>query len=287
MSSRSDVRRVFLAVVLAVGLPAVGVAHPSAQHEIEALSVSIEARPGAPQLYLRRGRAYAEDGRHDLALADYRRAEALGDPVLAAFHQGVLHHRMGKLAEARAYFDAFLARFPHHPKALEHRALLLRDAGEAEAALADFRAYFALQKRPNPGDYVSASRLLAELERKGVGPALDMLDEGMGRLGVIPQLQRPAIELSLSRGDVADAVHRLGSLEPALGESPGWKVEMAELLVRIGRAEEARAHLDAAAAKLAVLRRTAARAEVQERLLALRARLGARAVPPGGSRSAQ
>jgi tetratricopeptide (TPR) repeat protein len=248
-------------------------AHPSAQHTLEVLSESIKARPNEQKLYIKRGSAYSNDGQLKLALADFRKAESLGEPLAVAFRQGVLHYRMKEFEAARGYFDSFLKHVPSHAQSLEYRARLLRDAGEHEAALADFNAYFALQKQPNPGGYVSSAKMLAGLRGEGVSSALAMLDEGMERLGVIPQLQRYAIELELERKNSAGAIIRLETLEPAMGESPDWKVEMGELLLLAGKPAEAQRRFDEASAQLKTLRTTVARQRLLEKLEKLQARL--------------
>jgi tetratricopeptide (TPR) repeat protein len=264
-----------VALVLWVATPQIAASHPSAAHRIELLSEAIRAHPDDPRNYMRRGEAYSNEGYFDLALADLKKAEALGDPVHVAYDLGVLHYRMGKLAEARSYFDAFLARFPDHPPALQYRARVRRDAGDHAGALSDFRAYFEKNPRANPGDYVSAARLLAGPEGEGVPAALAMLDQGIARLGAIPQLQRYAIELERSRSNLPSAIARLESLEKSLGRSPDYKVDMGELLLEAGRPEDARVQLDAAADQLDRLPVTGARTALRQRLHGLQAKLAA------------
>ena len=156
---------------------------------------------------------------------------------------------------------------------------MLRDSGHHDAALRDFKAYFALQKQPNPGDYLSAADMLVGLKGQGVPAALAMLDEGMARLGVIPQLQQRAIELELERGKSQQAIARLGTLKPVLGNSPDWQVDMGELLLLAGRPDEARPLFDAAASQLASLRKTVARQQLQARLEELQASMTESAPP--------
>ena len=258
--------RLLIVVLLSAAHSFGAAAHPSAEHAVGMISELIQARPEEQGLYIQRGSAYSNDGQLERALVDFNKAETLGEPSRVAFDQGVLHYRMREFDAARGYFDTFLKHFPGHPASLEYRARLLRDAGEYEAALADFDAYFAIQKHPNPGDYVSAAKMMMGLEGRGVGSALAMLDKGIARLGVIPQLQQYAIELELERKNIARAIDRLETLEPALGESPEWKVEMGELLLLAGRPADAQQFFDEALAQLATLRRTVARQRVLEKL---------------------
>jgi len=95
-------KRLPLAVVLWLALQPLPLsAHPSAQHRIETLSEAIRAKPDEQELYLRRGQAYSNEGQLQPALADLRKAEQLGDPVLAAFDLGVVHYQLGDLQAAR------------------------------------------------------------------------------------------------------------------------------------------------------------------------------------------
>jgi tetratricopeptide (TPR) repeat protein len=255
----------WFALVL-LGVPLVTGAHPSALERLDRLSEAIRAHPKDPSNYVRRGQVERDAGHFENARRDFEQAERLGDPILVAFDQGVLQYRMGNLAEARRHLDAFLARFPGHAQALETRARVSRDAGDSAAALADFKAYFALRANAHPGDYVSAARLLASDPDEGVAPALALLDEGMARLGVVAQLQRPAIDLERRRGRNDLALARLETLEPALGRSPDWKVDRAEALLGLDRPVEARAELVAARAQLDGLPNTRARVKLRARI---------------------
>lgn len=250
--------------------PVLAWTHPSAYEQVEHLSAAIRARPDDPGNYVLRGQAYSNEGHFEEALADYEKASQMGDPGAVAFDLGVLHYRMGELVEARRQLDLWLERHPGHPPALEYRARVLRDAGEPALAVADYRAYFAGQKSPNPGDFVSAARLVEGLDGEGASAALAILDDGMERLGTIPQLQRPAIEIERRRGHLADAIRRLESLAPSLGTSPDWKIDMAELMIASGRKSEAIRQLDAATEQLEGLKSTAARVKLGERVVALR-----------------
>jgi predicted Zn-dependent protease len=236
-------------------------------HEtIELLTQRISAAPNEQSLYLERGIAYSSDGKAQEALADFRKAEALGDPDLVAFDLGVLFFRTGQLDEARAALTRCLARFPQHALALDYRARAARDAGDARAALRDYEALFALERDVNPGHYISAAELLAKLDGEGLSSAIAMLDRGMAALGVIPQLQQRAIAWERERGANDAALRRHDSLADALAHSPEWRVDRAELLLALGQSAEAQRELAAAAGALAVLHLTPARAELAARI---------------------
>jgi len=246
-------------------------AHPSDAEQIELLTQRIEADPADTQLYVAREAAYSHARLYEPALADFRKAEQLDDPVLVAYELAVHHERRGEIAEARTCVARFLARFPGHPAALELQARVLTKLGEREAAVASLERLLAVQSRPNPGSYVSLARLFAQPGGSGVDAALSALDRGMSRLGVIPQLQEVAMVLELQRGKPENALERHERLKPFLGEGPEWKVRKAELLLRSGRAAEALPLLAAASSQLAALRETPARRALAVRISKLEA----------------
>lgn len=259
-------------IIVCCLLPVTAVlAHPGAHDKLVYFNQRLKQQPADQQLYILRGSTYSNDGQFDNALADFHKAETLGDPVAVAFELGVLHYRTAKFDAARAYFDTWLQRSPRHKPALEYRARLLRDAGDYTSSLADYKALFALQQRSDPGNYIAAAKMLAELDDKGLQAAIGMLDQGMQQLGLAPQLQRYAIKLELQRQHTTNAIARLNSLEPMLGKSPDWKTAMGELLLLAGKKTAARKLFDAATKQLATLRKTPARLQLLEKIAKLSA----------------
>lgn len=241
-------------------------AHPAEFERIEVLTRRIEAEPLNPSLHIDRAASYSHDGEYAQAMKDLRKAEELGDPVFVAYELGLLHYRKGELSEAKVQFDRFVERFPNHALALEKRARLLAEMGETQAAVTDYERVFALTPRPNPGSYLSAAKLFASDAEAGLAPALAMLDRGMQRLGVIPQLQQYAIEIELLGSRNNRALERLESLKSVLGGGPEWNVQMAELLIRMEKIKQARRHLSTATKTLRGLRQTPARTELAKRI---------------------
>jgi tetratricopeptide (TPR) repeat protein len=251
------------------------VAHPGAATTIEHYSHQIEHDPESQRLYILRGIAYSNDGRYDAALADFRRAEQLGDPVLVSCDLGVLHYRRGDLDVALDYLDRHLARFTDRGYCLEYRARVRRDKGDYPGSIRDFKRVFELEPRPNPGHFVSVAEMLAASGESGIEQALAVLDAGTGKLGLTPQLQQYAIELELERGRPDLALARTRDLEPILGNSPEWKVDMAELYLVNGERAHAQRMLGDALAQLNTLRKTPARLRLLERIAVLEARANA------------
>ena len=112
-------------------------------------------------------------------------------------------------------------------------------------------------------------------ETRRLEQALTLLDQGLAKLGVIPQLQRHAIRLELLRQRPDLAIARLESLRDMLRDNPQWKIDMAELLWIAGRREDATELLGAARSELVVLRPTPARTAAQQRATEMMARFQA------------
>lgn len=251
-------------------------AHPAEFERVEILTQRIEARPLNPSLYIDRAASYSHDGEYALAMKDLDKAAKLGDPVLPAYELGLLHDRMGERSKARDQYDRFLKRFPNHAQALERRARLLAELGDTDAAARDYQRMFAVTPRPNPGSYLSAAKMFAPESGGDPSLALAMLDRGMVRLGVIPQLQQVAIEFELENGQTDRALERLESLKSALGDGPEWNVQMAELLIQTTKVKQARRHLSSATRALRELRETPARTKLGKRIAVIEASIDAR-----------
>src|SRR5262249_38721686 len=73
--------------------------------------------------------------------------------------------------------------------------------------------------------------------------ALRALDNGMARLGALPSLQLPAIDIETERQRYAQALTRLDVLLRQVPNNEAWRMQRAELLQRLGRNEEARDEL--------------------------------------------
>ena len=243
---------------------------------IKLLTTHIDQSPEDQALRLQRALAYVDDNEPELALADIKVAQTLGDPVTADYTYGVLLYRQGDNAAARPYFDRYLQAYPEDWGALGYRARLLRDLGENRLALADYETLMRLNDALDPGYYVATARLMASLPERGVDEALALLDRRIAQRGAISTLQRYAIELETQRGNYAAAIARMATLDEKLRASAQWQLDVAKLLLQAGRAEEARSYLAVAQEQLQAGRMTA----INRQLLETAQRLQAQALTP-------
>lgn len=263
------INRNSFAAALLLSLSSFAWSHPGAHEQIEQLSQGIEQDHNNQSLYTRRGLAYSNDGQLDKALSDYKKAASMGDAEKLDHDMGVVFYRQGKHAEALEHFDRFLRSFPKSAPTYEYRARVQRDVGNYSAAIEDLQLFLSLRSRPTPGHYVSASELFLEIDDESYVAAIEVLDQGMQRLGVVPQLQRRAIELELRQNRPDGALQRMQSLEDVLGGGPSWQVDMAELLMKTGDKQQARVYVEKAANELKALRPTPARRTLEQRIAVL------------------
>lgn len=248
----------YFAVCLA---PAVA-AHPGQHDQLQQLDRHLQQAPTDQSLYIQRGMLYSQSGQYPQALVDYHRAQTLGPAVMVDFELGVLHYRMGEFDPAKKYFRAYLAQFGNFPPAYDYLARIAREQGDTDEAIANLEVYFSLQERPSPGLFLAAAQMLEESGR--YEQALYFLDQGLAALGVIPQLQRYAVSLELAREMPALALERMETLRHVLRDSPGWKLEMAQLLLQLGRPADVNSLAQQAQLQLDALRPTPARIALQK-----------------------
>jgi predicted Zn-dependent protease len=241
-------------------------AHQGPEAQLEQINKEIKTNPKSQKLFIKRGSIYAHDGRYEEALKDFNHAKELGPPVLVAYELGVSFYHKGELKKARAYFDSFIKAFPIHAQSYEYRARVGRDSGDYKEALLDLDKFFKLTERPNPGIYISAAKMLVSLKDEGIASAIELLDSGMAKIGLIPQLQHYSITLELERNRPQNAIARLESLKKTVGGGPAWKVDMAKLLLRVKKTTEAEELLRDADSQLATLRVTKARKALREEI---------------------
>jgi predicted Zn-dependent protease len=249
-------------------------AHQGEDHTARELSRHIQNHPGSQSLHIARAASYTRAAQWQRAELDLQRAEALGDPVDVAFNRGLLAFEQADHASARQWFSHYLQRYPNHPQALRYRARAAREQGDPVAAGLDYRQLLESAATPQPGDYLVAARVMADPAVGNTAQALAILDQGLSRLGSQAQLQRLAVTLELRAGRPAAALSRWQTLAPALGQSPAWQLEMAQLLLQTGQPEQAGHWLEKARMTLSLLRNTPARQRLRSNIEALQQEIG-------------
>jgi len=100
---------------------------------VEAL---LKMNPQVSDLYLLRGRVFAQKGKWDEGLREFQRALALNPRIPDAhYYAGTLLIRQGELDKARAEFEKELSVNPKHARALYHKAFVLVSQRKLDEAI--------------------------------------------------------------------------------------------------------------------------------------------------------
>jgi tetratricopeptide (TPR) repeat protein len=241
--------------------PQDGMAHAALSNKLKRLDGLIAHNPVDSELLIARAQVFSDQGDYERARLDLDLADMLGGTQKSTFTRAVMLYRMGYLEKSRLQLNRTLDAYPHNMEALEYRARVHRDLGSNSAAIADFRALIEAQDNTNPGYYLAAAKLMVTNDG-GIEEALILLDGGMLRLGVIPQLQSYAVTLELRRGHTEAAINRNLSLRLILNDSPDWKVETAHMYTLHNQPDVALDYYRQAQLQLSYLRPTRARQEL-------------------------
>lgn len=245
-------------VTLAAGWLILGTAcgHGDLHLQIEQITAQIRQTPQDVALYLRRARLHHLHEAWPEAAADFDQAEVLV-PTLDAIHlgRGQMLLAAGRLTEAQTELDKFLAEKPQHVTGLITRARIELRRGQPSSAAADFLRALELSPHPEPELYVECAQSLAtpDADTRHLQEAVAVLDRGLAKLGPLPSLGLPALDLELRLGRFDAALERIQRLSATAPRQETWLARRGDVLRQAGRMAEARESYRAAADAIARL----------------------------------
>jgi tetratricopeptide (TPR) repeat protein len=217
--------------------PVTSSAHEGLDHDIERETRSLAEDPSDVEARLRRARYYRLDGQPEKALADLQQATRLApDDARLHFERGFALAALGRNADAETELSVFISQTGGTDAAHAERARIRALTGRPDLAIADLEAAIAL--RPSLDLCLERGRLLEGRARYAEAAA--GYQEGLTRLGDTPLLRRALVAALIVLERYADA---LAAIDAALVRGQletQWLLERAEVLERMGRAEEAR-----------------------------------------------
>ena len=228
-----------------LGLQVFVLAHGDLHEAIDAVSQVIAKSPDDAALFLRRAELHRMHGDWPEAEADYAQSRKL-KPDMEVVEFGIAQIRLmqGRTTAALRLLDAFLTQLPEHAGARALRADVLEKRGDWQKADADLAA--AVAASPEPHYATTRAQLL---ERHGrAEQAARCLDEASRARGRIPVLEHQALEIEDRAGLTDAALRRVDTLIAREPRPDLWLARKARLLEKAGRAPEARAAWDQAAA---------------------------------------
>ncbi len=217
-------------------------AHGEPYEQIERISREIERDPNDAELYLARGGLHRITGHLEAALADYDRVTAL-DPDHPAidFYRGQLLLEAGEYQKTRDILDRFLAEQPTNVKGLMVRARSLRQLGQPLLAARDYSSAMTQMAQLTPVLYLERADALAAAGKEHLDAAIDSLDEGIARLGLLMLLQSRAIDLEIQAQRYSAALSRIAQILSGEPRKERWLARRGEVLEQAGWEAAARA----------------------------------------------
>ncbi|WP_414664742.1 tetratricopeptide repeat protein [Horticoccus sp. 23ND18S-11] len=243
-------------------------AHGDLHGQIQRVAREIAAAPSA-RLHLQRGELYHDHEDFPAALADFAEAARLDSTLTAVdLARGRTLFKAGRLTEAHAALERYLAVKPAHADAYLLRARIRSGLRRYADAVADFDRNLALSPQASPESFLERAEAWAATGDHAA--ALAGLDEGLRRLGNLVTLQDAAIAFELALGRTDAALARVDRMLADLPRKESWLARRGEILAATGRTGDAREAFSAALAALerlpAPLRETAAMRDLHARL---------------------
>jgi tetratricopeptide (TPR) repeat protein len=197
-------------------------------------------KSSSAELFFKRGCLHLEHCAGEAALADFSEAELLGHSGLeidALKAEGLM--LLGKDRPALEALNRCLNRDPSSSHCLVLRARVFGRLGESIAAIHDYRKALSLVSKPEPDLILEISTALAK--NKQAIDALEVLDQGMVRLGPLASLMTAAIEIDLGIRNIEGALRRIDVARNAAPRPEPWMARKASILARAGSTAESQA----------------------------------------------
>lgn len=248
--------------------PGPAVAHEDLLTQLRDLDRRIATAPAA-DLLARRADLRRRHREWDLALDDYRAAEALapGDPGIAMGRARIFLDR-GMPGDALRELEPVVGKLPANGPGLLLQARALGSCGRIDESSESFEKASAHLKPALPEHFIEHADLLAAATPARLLPAIAVLDEGIAKLGELISLHSKALEFELRGGITEAALARTRRIIAGPGSgNPRWRVTEGELLASLGRRDEAAETLTAALKQIRTLelrrRKTPALLEIE------------------------
>lgn len=288
---RPALRTAALCLALCVA-PAAASADADLAAIVAELDARIAATPADPALWQQRSALERRRGNLERAGADLSRAEALGLPAATAGRdRGLLRVAAGSLPEAEALLRSARASSPRDVTILLPHARVLAALSRHREAADTYDALVMLAPDASPDVHLERIRALEALGPGSADEALRAADAAIALRGAVPALEQAALDVALRAGRTDLAVARLSRMAAGSRRPETHLVQMASVLERAGRLDEAAAAYGAALGALEGLppqrRETKAAAALGATARAGIARIAERSAPPSTAAAAR
>jgi len=227
-------------VTLTTVLPAQ--AHAPGLDEIDRITAQLAKSGEQADLYAKRARIFQDNHMWQEAMSDFDRAAELeSQNVKFDLERANLSLESGEYLRALDFINLYRLRHEDSTEAALIQARSFRELGQYRQALGSYRAALAnlasFEGRPLPEWYLEfANTLLLAGEKH---EALQVLQQGMDRLGALGVFQLKSVELEVDLGLYDSALGRIEQLLRQSQRKDLWLARRADILSRAGREDEA------------------------------------------------
>jgi predicted Zn-dependent protease len=251
---RHAARRALLAGVSLgwLWLSAPAPAHEENSQVVEKLTEQIAAAPNDAELYLKRAEMQRLTSHWHAAEVDYARARQLApDLRIIDLACATMWNDAGMPEHALPLLDRFIQHAAQNPDGYSERGRAKRILQQWTSAAADFSTAVKLTPQPSPENFSIWAATLEDGQDDAA--ALEVLSQGLARLGDIASLETIALNLEENSGQFDPALKRLEGMLERPGRKEALLVRKAAILIAAGRPAAARPVLELAQSELAAL----------------------------------
>lgn len=230
-------------------------AHPDPSHTLEQLEEHLLEKPGDQALLRQKA---------DLLVTTGHPKEAA--PVVLQLMQASPEHpenllldarlaaANGKKEEAEVKAKALASKHPEFAFGWNFLSRIEYEADDRDAAIEAKRRYLEFSKKPGPTEVMTCATWLRERGTPGDSEAaLEILDQGLARLGCLSGLHYAAIVIELELGHHDSSLQRIDALTARYRPSVDLSMRRTEILESAGRFQDAAESCDTAIALLEAL----------------------------------
>ncbi len=172
-------------------------AHGDLHARIEAVTARIAQSPNDLELYRQRGELYVQHEDYGLARKDLRRCERGGlKSARLWFYLATVYYHLDKSQRSLSYLRKILSENPKDIPALRLAALNHENLRRYQSA-SDFHQLVIISSiRPIPENFLEAAS--ATLMSRDTMEAIEILEDGLSKLGPVPGLETELINCYLS-----------------------------------------------------------------------------------------
>jgi predicted Zn-dependent protease len=235
-------------LLLLAALPA----HEENSLVVEKLTAQIAATPNNPQLYLKRAELQRLTEHWHAAEADYKRASELAPELgLIDLASATMWNDAGMPERALPLLERFIQRDGQNPDGYSERGRARSLLKQWTGSAADFGTALKLTAQPSPENFSDWARALEQAQ--AYPEALEVLNQGLARLGEIASLESMALDLEEKSGQSDAALKRIDNMLGRAGRKDSLLAKKAAILIAAGRRAAAGPVLELAQAELATL----------------------------------